>query len=403
MSRHPGDSRLGEFVGSFGRREVPRRPPGDGPPKSPRRLEVFAVGTDWVQLTWSALGPGPVVARSGDTTIDIVADGGPGAALLDGFAPGTAHAIELSGDGVPGSPVTLQATTLPEPPGEELFRIATISDVHVGSRSTGYFHTITEVPTPDRLHPQRCLAAAAGELAKWGAEHLVIKGDLIDKSTPENWRDVGRALGGLNMPVDLLPGNHETSKVAVTPPHAAAAAIGLRLVRGVQSLDRPGIRMILADTTRPDTDLGRISAAADRVIDMAERTQSPVLVLLHHQMMRFRFPTYLPPGIPGPEAASFLRRLGAANSSVLVSSGHTHRHRRRDVGPVTLTEVGSTKDFPGTWAGYQIFEGGIVQTVRRIAEPSCIRWTDHTRRAAAGVWSLWSPGDLDDRCFTRNW
>lgn len=403
MPRHPGDSRLGEFLGSFGRSEVPRRPPVDGPPRPPRRLEVFAVGIDWAQLTWSALGPGPVVARAGDTTVEIHADGGPGAAMLHGLPAGTAQTIELRGEGLPGSPVALRATTLAPPPGEELFRIATISDVHVGSRSTGYFHTITEVPAPDRLHPVRCLAAAAGELASWGAEHLVIKGDLIDQSTPENWRDVDQALGGLNIPVDLLPGNHETSKQADTPPHAASAAIGLHLVRGVQSLDRPGIRMILADTTRPGTDLGRISSAADRIVSMAGRAQSPVLVLLHHQMMRFRFPTYLPPGIPGPEAADFLRRLGAANASTLVSSGHTHRHRRRDVGPVTLTEVGSTKDFPGTWAGYQIFDGGIVQTVRRISEPSCIRWTDHTRRAAAGVWALWSPGGLDDRCFTRTW
>ena len=124
---------------------------------------------------------------------------------------------------------------------------------------------------------------------------------------------------------------------------------------------------------------------------------------MHQQPMRWPIPTYLPAGIPAAEAHRALTALGAANPRTLVTSGHTHRHRRRHVGPVTVTEVGSTKDFPGTWAGYEVHEGGIVQTVRRIAEPSCIRWTDHTRRAALGVWQLWAPGRLADRCFTRTW
>lgn len=403
MPPHPGDNRLSTFVGSLGRRNVPRTPATDGPPRSPRRLEVFAVGPDWVQLTWSVLGPGPVTFRSGDRTVGVHADGGPGAAVLDALAPGTVQRIEVSGEGLVGGPRALETRTLNPPPGEELFRLATVSDVHVGSTSTGYFHTITEVPRPPELHPVRCLREAVVELDAWGAEHLVIKGDLIDLSTATNWASVDRALQGLRIPVDLIPGNHETSKDSQMPPHAGAAGSGLHLVQGVQSLDRPGIRLVLADTTRPGTDLGDISAVADRIVDAVARTELPVLVGLHHQLMRFRFPTYLPPGIPGPDAQRFLHRVGAANPRTLITSGHTHRHRRRDVGPVTVTEVGSTKDFPGTWAGYQIYEGGIVQTVRRISEPSCIRWTDHTRRAAGGVWALWSPGRLADRCFSRTW
>src|SRR5690606_16719143 len=129
----------------------------------------------------------------------------------------------------------------------------------------------------------------------------------------------------------------------------------------------------------------------------------PVLVALHHQPMRFRWPTYLPPGIPGPQIRPVLRDLRTANRRLLVTAGHTHRHRRRQLEGVTVTEVGSTKDFPGTWAGYHVHEGGITQVVRRIAEPSCIRWTDHARRADGGVWGWWAPGRLDDRCFTTTW
>jgi hypothetical protein len=41
--------------------------------------------------------------------------------------------------------------------------------------------------------------------------------------------------------------------------------------------------------------------------------------------------------------------------------------------------------------------------VRRIAEPSVIRWTEHTRRAALGAWGQWAPGPRSSRCFTREW
>ena len=41
-----------------------------------------------------------------------------------------------------------------------------------------------------------------------------------------------------------------------------------------------------------------------------------------------------------------------------------------------VTEVGSVKDHPGTWAGYLVYEGGIVQTVRRIMDPTALAWTE---------------------------
>jgi hypothetical protein len=82
----------------------------------------------------------------------------------------------------------------------------------------------------------------------------------------------------------------------------------------------------------------------------------------------------------------------------MISSGHTHRHRRRHVGPLVLTEVGSPKDYPGTWAGYVVHEGGIRQVVRRVSGAGLLRWTDYTAGAAVGLWGLWSPGLLGHRC-----
>ena len=61
------------------------------------------------------------------------------------------------------------------------------------------------------------------------------------------------------------------------------------------------------------------------------------------------------------------------------------------------------KDYPGTWAGYLVYEGGIVQTVRRIMDPAALAWTERTRRNAMGAWGRWSPGRLTDRSFSHPW
>jgi len=385
------------------RTHVPPLPPAEGPPRPARRLEGFGVGTTWVQLTWSALGPGPVRITSGPTEVRLVADGGAGAVTLDGLAPDTPHHIQIDGEGVPGPVPALAARTLVPPPGELLHRIATVSDTHLGSRSTGFFHTIIEKPRPEELHPVRCARAALVEAREWGADELIVKGDLVDHSEPTSWAHAADVLAEVRAPVAIVPGNHEWSARGDGDPAAGLGAHGHELVVGVGHRDRPGIRVLLIDSTIPGKDPGRLSAVLADAVGLAADTDLPLFVAMHHQPMRLRLPTYLPAGVPGPDARRFLGELGRANPRALVTSGHTHRHRRRHHGPVTVTEVGSTKDFPGTWAAYEVHEGGIVQTVRRIAEPSCIRWTDHTRRAALGVWQLWSPGRLEDRCFTRTW
>lgn len=403
MSTKPHESSRRTRAANALRTHVPPLPPRSGPPRPPRRLEVFGTGTTWVQLTWSALGPGPVRLRCADAIVDVHLDGGPGAVLLEGLAPGTEHHVELTGAGLPAPVAALRARTLQPPPGELVHRIATVSDVHLGSHGTGFLHTIIEKPEPAEPHPTRCARWALREARAWGADELVVKGDLVDRSDEASWAIAESVLSELDVPVSIIPGNHEWSGRGDVDPVVGLARHGRRLVTGAAHHDRPGIRVVLLDTAIPGTDPGRLSALLDDVLAAATGTELPLFVAMHHQPMRWRVPTYLPAGVPGPDAGHFLHELGRANPRSLVTAGHTHRHRRRHVGPVTVTEVGSTKDFPGTWAGYEVHEGGIVQAVRRIAEPSCIRWTDHTRRAAAGVWQLWSPGRLTDRCFTRTW
>ncbi|MGZ4708349.1 MAG: metallophosphoesterase family protein [Acidimicrobiales bacterium] len=396
----------------------------------PAGPELFAVDTDSAQLTWSRLDPDVARVRIGDVVVDLDAGGegalgarGPASLVVGGLPAGTL--LDLGVETARGADRGHQPVrTLSPPPGRELFRFATISDLHLGERHFGYLGTIVERPQPAEPYSWRAAQAAVDELGAWGAELLIVKGDITVDARADDWEDFGRIVAGAGLPVMATPGNHDrVTKVAVPtwrrwisgvhtvrPGSPIPAADGLALagfdssaLDTVQVRDVPGLRIVLVDTTVHGHRHGQVAPYVDEIADAARAADGPVLVALHHQLMTTPLPTYIPVGIDRDQSQAFLDRLVAANPAALVTSGHTHRHRRRRHGPVVVTEVGSPKDFPGTWAGYVVHEGGIRQVVRRIARPDVLRWTDRSASAALGLWGRWSPGTLDDRCFSHTW
>lgn len=368
-----------------------------------RRLRVFAVEDTSLQLTWGVLGPGPVRIRAADSTAEIDADGGPGGVVVDGLPPDQSIQVVLSGDGVPDGQMTVATHTLPRPPGEELCRLATISDLHLGAVSFGYRRTIIEDDRPIVPHPARCTAAAIQALEAWGAERLVVKGDITDRSDAWDWRTFGRLVAGLDMPVDVLPGNHDQVTRRTIDPVDGARGAGLTLVEGVRVVDLPGLRLLLVDATVPGTHHGSVRPITGEVVAALRDAPAGALVALHHHLQPHAATEGWPWGVSNRESLPFLDAVGSAHADTLVTSGHTHRHRRWHRGPVTVTQVGSTKDYPGVWAGYVVHEGGIRQVVRRVTVPDCIAWTERTRTAALGLWGVTAPGRLSWRCFSLRW
>jgi hypothetical protein len=57
------------------------------------------------------------------------------------------------------------------------------------------------------------------------------------------------------------------------------------------------------------------------------------------------------------------------------------------------------KDFPGAWAEYRVYEGGILQIVHRISSAEALAWTERTRAMFGGLYPSYSMGTIDDRCF----
>jgi hypothetical protein len=66
-----------------------------------------------------------------------------------------------------------------------------------------------------------------------------------------------------------------------------------------------------------------------------------------------------------PDASDALTAVMQRRPAIVAyAAGHTHRHRVRYVdGTIPSIEVGCVKDFPGTWAEYRVYDGGILQVV----------------------------------------
>ncbi len=376
-----------------------------------RRAGIWAFGVDQheVQLCWRRLRPGRLRLRVLETgaTTEVEVDDDAGTVVVDGLPAGRLLTIEASGSALDHQR-QLRVRTLAALPGEELTRLATISDLHLGAPGFGHRGTIMDPTGHPDPHARRCAEAAIDELRRWGAERLVVKGDVTNTGRPGEWRTYAELVDDLPFPVDALPGNHDHGPQAARgslSPATAADAFGLSMADPVLVRDLPGLRLILGATTRPGLHGGSLAAIEGDVLDAAADADRSggVLVALHHQLHGPTGQEGWPPGIARAESAAFLDRLGAAHPHVLVTSGHTHRHRRWGRAGVAVTQVGATKDYPGVWAGYVVHEGGMRQVVRRTARPDVIRWTDHTRIAAYGLWEHAAPGRMDARCFNIAW
>jgi predicted phosphodiesterase len=282
--------------------------------------------------------------------------------------------------------------------------VATVSDCHLGGVGFGQLPRLHH-PDGAGIHAT-CLAAALDEAVAWGAELIVVKGDLTQDGSAAEWEQAAALLGPVvagGVPVEVVPGNHDRRHDDAVPVDILGGAGARYTVGGVACRDLPGLRVLAGDVTLPGHHGGRAEPVRDELVALAGRAPGGALVCIHQQPQRWTRATHWPPGLPGPDAAALLDGLAAAHPATLVTSGHTHRHRRRAHGPLVVTEVGSTKDHPGTWAGYVATDAGIRQVVRRIAAPDVLRWTEATRRGYLGVWGRWSSWTLSARCFTHRW
>jgi hypothetical protein len=343
------------------------------------------------------------VLRAGDAAIDVEMDGRPGAVVLDGLEPDANHELVLEHAGE--RRLVERFRTLDPPPGRLLTKFATISDMHIGERAFGMWPRFREdlsVPRHE-TYTVRCARSAITEATAWGASRLLAKGDLTWSGRAWQWDLVAEVLSASPVPVHAVMGNHDVGPKSVDG-RAALVRRGIEMPLEPVVVDLDGIRIVLGHTADRGHERGVVDdAQRAALVKLVGSAGTPVFLGMHHYVDRLPWPSRYPVGIRREAGGALMRELAATNPRLFVSSGHTHRNRRSARFGFPMTEVGSTKDYPGVWAGYAVHEGGIRQVVRRVSDPACLEWTEPTKGVLGGLWRYWSPGRRSWRCFTHRW
>jgi len=296
----------------------------------------------------------------------------------------------------------IDVRTLPRPTGELLSVVATVNDLHFGEVECGRIEgtdigPILSSEPGDPPYPETMSGAAITEIAALrtgrGPDAVVAKGDLTASGTPEEYamflRLYREAFGSRLYEVR---GNHDAHA------HDFAAA-------ATQEVVLPGAVLAILDTAIPEAPNGRLTAEQLGWLDeLGARADRPVLVFGHHQPWNpssaVRPADYF--GINPDDSEALVAVFGRRAALAGYFAGHTHRNRVREFDAlpgIPIAEVASVKDFPGCWAEYRIFEGGILQIHRRISAPAALAWTNRTRAMLSGTYADYSFGRLADRCF----
>lgn len=292
-------------------------------------------------------------------------------------------------------------TTLPRPEGELLCRFTTVNDVHFGEVEAGRVGDHPEGPIqrvrPDEPpYPEVMNRGAVAEMAAIDPTVVVVKGDLSQDGTPEEWEAFERCYrSAFGDRLHVVRGNHDAYR-------------GQTGYAGDQWIRVPGLAIALVDTVIPEHTTGRLlPEQLDWLETLSAESDVPVLVMGHHQQwIAGEVDSHRSEGYFGlhPDASDGLDAVAARQRSIIgYTAGHTHRHRvrRMTTSGVPSIEIGCVKDFPGTWAEYRVYETGVMQVVHRISDPAALAWSERCRHLYAdfGVdYESYALGTLEERC-----
>jgi predicted phosphodiesterase len=287
--------------------------------------------------------------------------------------------------------------TLPKPRGERLATIATVNDLHFGETECGVIDgfglemgPVLSVGPGEEPYPEVMNRAAVAEIAALQPDTVVAKGDLTTYGSEPEYRaflECYRTAFGDRL--IWVRGNHDG--------HLAPF--------GRQEVTLPGVTLAVLDTAVPGLASGRIDGDQLEWLDeLASRADRPVLVFGHHHVWdpasRSRPDTYF--GVHPDDSEKLVQVVARRPQLVGYFAGHTHRNRVRRfpaTGKVPWVEVACVKDFPGTWAEYRVYEGGILQIHHRIGSAEALAWSESCRALFSGLYVSYAFGEMADRCL----
>jgi 3',5'-cyclic-AMP phosphodiesterase len=212
--------------------------------------------------------------------------------------------------------------------------IAQISDLHI-AEADNYMRTFVDANAK--------LAAAVDYLnaMQLRPDVVIATGDLTDHGRPEQYELLAPILAGLEMPVLLIPGNHDERDpflraFAATHPYLPREG-PIQYV--IEDYD---VRLIAVDTTRLDHHDGELDDERLEWLDrtLAQRPDDPTVVFLHHPPFTTGIWWMDCVGLGGAQKLETVVR-GHPNVQ-LVLAGHLHRPITTNWGSTVVSTAPST-------------------------------------------------------------
>jgi Icc protein len=301
----------------------------------------------------------------------------------DGLEPGQAY--ERHGH---------RFSTLPDL-GPRLSAFGTVNDVHFGETQCGLIEgsdvgPVLSVGAGETPYPEVMNAAVIDSMKAHALDAVLVKGDLTSNGRIDEFNRF-RAVyeTAFAEKLHFIRGNHESYH---SPEMHAVSQIHRSL---------PGVELAMIDTSKPGFANGTIRAEDLNWLEaLAKQATAPVLVFGHHHIWSPRAERdkhFF--GIEPDASESLIELMSRHESLVGYFAGHTHRNRVQRIDEKLYVEVASVKEFPGMWAHYEVFEGGILQVNHRANTDAALLWSEKTRVMYNGRYFDYAFGSLDERSF----
>ena len=392
--------------------------------------EIFGVTDTTLTLTFRLEADGDPLAEPVRVELDgetrAVSEGTAGTrqVRLTDLDPGTTHEVRLAANGAeptepnPWFPETVR--TLDAPSGAPVATFATLNDLHFGEPRFGGAFTDgdwggPETPDSPAVHAEDTEVPywrfmnedAVADINASGVDATFIKGDIADRGRPEQFEAARACFDGFTAPHHAFLGNHDHYGL-----HEGLEVDGYALLdqpRAPRTVDLANWRLVLLETALPGEHHGEFEG--DRLewlaqtLEQAEAERRPTLLLMHHHPVPPEFADRYPNtiGIRPEHSLAMFDVVGRYPAVRGVLIGHTHRNRVRRYpgsGSVPWIEVNCTKDYPGGWGHYQLYEdGSFRQEVRRTSSERALAHSSLCSGFFGGGYRLFSLGKLEQRSF----
>ena len=343
---------------------------------------------------------------------------------IEDLAPATEYRVEIQSAGAasaePDAYFPEHVTTLPAPTANCVGTFGTLNDLHFGEARMGGKMSedmeygdeaegfpVVRASDTDTPYTRFMNEDAVGEINAAGVDLAIIKGDIADRGLPEQFEEARKVFDGFEMPHHAFLGNHDYLEHANGREVDGYALLGQPPAPRVVELG--GWRLVLLETNDPGLHPGHFDEERrnwlEECLRESEERKSPTLLLMHHHPVPPEHVDSYPNSIGlNPEhSVELFSLLGRSSQTKGVLIGHTHRNRVRRYaasGSIPYAEVHNSKDYPGGWGHYRLFEdGSFRQEVRRTATERALAHSAKCRDLFKGFYRKFTFGALADRSF----